>query len=320
MKSLVTGGAGFIGSSLVEQLVKLGHKVIVLDNLSTGRLSSLNLVKKEIQFVNIDISDSNQFLDNYFDEIDWVFHLAGIADIGASVTYPSNFFNTNVKGTLNVLEAAKKAKIKKFIYAASASCYGTSDQYPTNEKTRINPKNPYATTKFLGEQLVIDWAKIYHMPNISLRFFNVYGLRSKSKKGYGAVFSIFLTQKLAKAPLTIIGDGYQTRDFVHVSDVVEAIMAAARREDNGEIYNVGTGEEVTINKIAEIIGGNKIYVSKRTDEIERSVADISKIKKMLKWHPKISIENGIQMLLQNIDDWINCPVYTPENTIEVTKN
>ena len=134
------------------------------------------------------------------------------------------------------------------------------------------------------------------------------------------MFSIFLTQKLAKAPLTIIGDGYQTRDFVHVSDVVEAIMAAARSEDNGEIYNVGTGEEITINKIAEIIGGNKIYVSKRTDEIERSVADISKIKKMLKWYPKISIENGIQMLLQNIDDWINCPVYTPENTIEVTKN
>ena len=213
MKCLVTGGAGFIGSNLVDRLVKLGHQVIVLDNLSTGRLSNLLQVKNKIEFVNVDVTNSENSIGQYFNDVDWVFHLAGLADIVPSIKNPNSYFQTNVKGTLNILEASKKTKIKKLIYAASASCYGIPDKYPTDEKSKIDPQYPYALTKFLGEQLVIHWAKVYHMPNISLRFFNAYGPRSRTTGAYGAVFGVFLAQKLAEKPLTIVGERKTNKRF-----------------------------------------------------------------------------------------------------------
>ena len=172
MKSVITGGAGFIGSNLAEKLVQLGHKVVVLDNLSTGRLSNLNNIKNKIEFKNVDISKKDNFFDQYFEKVDWVFHLAGLADIVPSIDNPTQYFNSNVKGTLNILESSRRANIKKLIYAASASCYGIPDKYPTNENSKINPQYPYALTKFIGEQLIFHWFKVYNMPNISLRFFN----------------------------------------------------------------------------------------------------------------------------------------------------
>ena len=198
MKSLVTGGAGFIGSNLVDKLVQFDHKVTVLDNLSTGQLSNLKRVKNKIKFINIDISKSTENLKKYFNGIDWVFHLAGLADNIPSVKNPELYFSTNLKGTLNVLEASKKKNIKKFVYAASASCYGIPKNYPTIENSKIDPIFPYALTKYLGENLVIHWGKVYSMPNISLRFFNAYGPRAGIKGPYGSVFGIFLGQKLAK--------------------------------------------------------------------------------------------------------------------------
>ena len=319
MKVLVTGGAGFIGSNLVDKLVNLSHEVVVLDNCSTGRLSNLKKVKNKIKFVNIDITTSGKNLENYFNKVDWVFHLAGLADIVPSIINPTEYFSTNVLGTFNVLEASKNADIKKFIYAASASCYGIPKKYPTDEKSEIDTKYPYALTKFLGEQLVLHWGKVYDQPNISLRFFNTYGPRSRTTGAYGAVFGIFLAQKIAKKPLTIVGDGNQTRDFIHVFDLVEATVKAAELGKNKEIYNVASGKETSVNYIAELIGGDKVSIPKRPGEPDRSLADISKIKSELKWQPKISINKGVEMLLNDVNDWKNAPVWTPKTIEEATK-
>ena len=317
MKALVTGGAGFIGSNLVDRLVEYGHDVIVLDNLSTGNITNLDKVKNKIKFINIDITKQN--LDDYFENVDQVFHLAGLADIVPSIKNPKAYFDVNLLGTLNVLEAAKNKQVKKCIYAASASCYGIPSDYPTNEKSKIDPKYPYALTKYLAEEMVIHWAKVYKMPNISLRFFNAYGMRSRTTGAYGAVFGVFLAQKLANKPLTIVGDGNQTRDFIHVSDLVEAIILAAQRGKNSEIYNVGGGKEISVNSIADMISSNKVYIPERPGEPNRSLADISKIKSDLNWEPKIDIEDGVKMLIKNINQWKDAPVWTPDSIAKATK-
>jgi len=319
MKILVTGGAGFIGSNLVDKLVDLGHEVIVLDNLITGQLSNLKKVKNKIKFVNIDLSSKKARLDKFFKKVDWVFHLAGLADIVPSIKNPSNYINSNVLGTLNVLEASRKHRVKKLIYAASASCYGIPTKYPTDENSKIDPKYPYALSKFLGEQLICHWFKVYKMPNVSLRFFNIYGPRSRTTGAYGAVFGVFLAQRLAKKPLTIVGDGNQTRDFTHVYDLINAIILAAKKAKPGSIYNIGSGKETTVNTIANIIKGKKVFIPKRPGEPDRSLADISKIKRELEWKPKISIEEGVAMLLQNISNWKKAPVWTPDSISKVTK-
>ncbi len=196
MKALVTGGAGFIGSNLVDRLVEYGHDVIVLDNLSTGNIINLNKVKNKIKFLNVDITKNK--LDDYFENIDQVFHLAGLADIVPSIKNPKAYFDVNLLGTLNVLEAAKNKQVKKCIYAASASCYGIPSDYPTNEKSKIDPKYPYALTKYLAEEMVIHWARVYKMPNISLRFFNAYGPRSRTTGVYGAVFGVFFSSEVSQ--------------------------------------------------------------------------------------------------------------------------
>lgn len=318
MKSLVTGGAGFIGSNLVDQLVKQDHKVIVLDNLSTGQLSNLDQVNNKIEFVKVDISENEDSIQKYFKNVDFVFHIAGLADMFPSILNPKKYFQSNVVGTLNVLNSAKKAKIKKFVYTASASCYGIPDKFPTDEKSRISLQHPYALTKYFGEQLVINWAKVYNMPNVSLRLFNAYGPRSGIKGSYSSVFGIFLAQKLSKKPLTIVGDGKQTRDFIHINDLVLAMIKATEKGKNGEVYNVGSGNETSVNSIADLIGGDKISVSKRSGETDRSLSDISKIKKHFNWEPTVKIEEGIGMLLKNINSWKEASVLTPEKIEEAT--
>ena len=319
MKSLITGGAGFIGSNLADQLVKIGHKVIVLDNFSTGR--KLNLShhnKKNVKIVKVDISE-NKKLDKYFKGVNYVFHLAGIADIVPSIENPHKYFKSNVIGTIKVVQAAKKAKVKKFIYAASASCYGIPNKFPTNENEKIKTMYPYSFSKWQAEETVMHWVKIYNFPAISLRFFNAYGPRSRTSGAYGAVFGVFLAQKLANKPLTVVGNGKQTRDFIHVYDLVRAIIKAALSKKVGKIYNVAAGKEVTVNKIAKLIGGKKIYIPKRPGEPDRSLADISKIKRDLKWEPKITIEEGINDLLNKINNWKDAPVWTPKSIKKATK-
>ena len=319
MKVLVTGGAGFIGSNLVDKLVQKGQKVIVLDNFSTGQRSNLSRHnKKNVKIIKVDIS-GNKSLDKYFKNIDYVFHLAGLADIVPSIENPSKYFKSNVVGTFNVIQAAKKAKIKKFIYAASASCYGMPNKFPINEDAKINPMYPYALTKWQAEELIMHWAKIYNFPAISFRFFNAYGPRSRTSGAYGAVFGIFLAQKLANKPLTIVGNGNQTRDFIHVSDLVKGIIKAALSKKIGKIYNIGGGKEIRINKIAKLIGGKKIYIPKRPGEPDRSLANISKIKQDLNWRPKVKIEEGVKDLLSNIHYWKKAPVWTPKSIKRATK-
>lgn len=316
---IVTGGAGFIGSNLSQKLIELGHKVTVIDNLSTGIESNLKKVKEKINFKKLDISKIKDLDQVSFQDVDWVFHLAGIADIVPSIQNPDKYFMSNVLGTLNVLQKSKSVKVKKFIYAASASCYGIPDNFPTKESEKIKPEYPYALTKNIAEQLVMHWAKIYDMPNISLRFFNAYGPNSRTTGAYGAMFGVFLAQKLNNKPLTIVGDGKQTRDFIHVSDLVEAVIKIADSKKNNEIYNLASGKETSVNYIAKIIGGETIKIPKRPGEPDRSLADISKIKREINWEPKIKIEDGVKMMLKIIDNWKEAPVWTPEKITEATK-
>lgn len=319
MKIVVTGGAGFIGSNLVDRLVKLKYEVIVIDNLSTGNFKNLEHIKDQIKFENIDISKKTKQLEVAFSNSDYVFHLAGLADIVPSIKNPEKYFASNVLGTLHVLEAAKINKIKKFIYAASASCYGIPKTFPTSENSTIDTQYPYALTKYLGEKLVLHWADIYKMPNISMRFFNVYGPRSRTTGAYGAVFGVFLAQKLSKKPLTIVGDGKQTRDFIHVSDLVDALIISIDKGKNSEIYNIGSGKEVSVNLLADLVGGEKVFIPKRPGEPDRSLADITKIKKEFNWAPQTDIKEGVKKLLLEIDKWKDAPVWSPESIQEATK-
>ena len=226
MKSLVTGGAGFIGSHLVDALYELDDEVIVLDNLSTGRLENLAYLFDDIKFVKCDVSIRTGW-STEFENVDRVFHLAALADIVPSIKNPGQYYRSNVDGTFNVLEASRSENVGRFVYVASSSSYGIPSIYPTPENAEIDPKYPYALMKYMGEELVLFWSQLYNLPAISLRLFNVYGPRSRTSGSYGAVFGVFLAQKLAGRPYTVVGDGQQTRDFTFVSDVVTALIAAS---------------------------------------------------------------------------------------------
>ena len=296
--SVITGGAGFVGSNLVDRLVSIGHKVIVLDNFVSGKKSNLSHhSKKFVKIIKIDISDKS--LDKYFKKADYIFHLAALAQIIPSFKDPNKYFKNNVIGTLNVLKAAKKVKIKKLIYAASSSCYGTPKKFPTSEKDKIDLKHPYAATKFIGEQLVMRYATMFRMPNISFRFFNVYGPRLNISGQYSAVIGNFLSQTKSRKPLTVVGDGKQTRDFIHVDDLVNAFIQVIKSKSVNKIYNLGSGKRTSINTIAKIFGGKKKFIPIRPGEPKNSVANITKIKNDINWKPKISIEQGIKKLLSN---------------------
>jgi UDP-glucose 4-epimerase len=319
MKALVTGGAGFIGSHLVDELLNLGFEVTVLDNLSTGRLENLSHVCKRITLVNCDLSSYGEWARE-FDGVAYVFHLAALADIVPSIQNPNGYFRANVDGTFNVLQASRAGNVKRFIYAASSSCYGIPDKYPTDEQAEIRPQYPYALTKRVGEELVLHWANLYKLPALSLRFFNVYGTRSRTSGTYGAVFGVFLAQKLAQKPFTIVGDGSQTRDFTYVSDIVAALVAAANSNRAGEVYNVGSGKTVSVNQLVDLLGGERIYVPKRPGEPDCTFADIAKIQRELNWAPKVPIEEGVRMVIKDIDYWRSAPVWTPESISTATQD
>ncbi|OGS43996.1 MAG: NAD-dependent dehydratase [Elusimicrobia bacterium RIFOXYD2_FULL_34_15] len=319
MKTIVTGGAGFIGSHIVDLLLSKGHTVTVLDNFSTGRKANLNHVLEKVEIIECDISGEGEWQEK-FKDIDWVFHLAALADIVPSIQRPEDYFHSNVDGTFNVIQASRKYGIKRFVYTASSSCYGIPDNYPTDESADIRPEYPYALTKRLGEELVMHWAKIYDFPALALRLFNVYGPRSRTSGTYGAVFGVFLAQRLAGKPFTVVGDGNQTRDFTFVSDVANAFLTAAESKIVGEIYNVGSGRTVSVNKIVELLCGEKVHIPKRPGEPDCTFADINKIKKDLKWEPKVSIEDGVKELLKNIDYWRSAPVWEPNSIAEQTKD
>ncbi len=321
MKAIVTGGAGFIGSHMVDLLVANNYEVLVIDNLANGRLDNIEHHKGKIEFVQVDIGDYQSELDSYFEDVDFVFHYAALADIVPSINNPIKYHKSNVDGTIRVLEAAKKSKnLKKFVYAASSSCYGIPEIYPTPESSLIAPEYPYAHTKTVGEQYVMHWGQVYDMPVVSMRFFNVYGVRHRTSGTYGAVFGVFLAQLLNDKPLTIVGDGKQTRDFTYVTDVVDACYIASQSDITGEIFNVGSDNTYSINYLVELLGGEKKYIPKRPGEPDSTYADISKIKKVLGWKPKVSFEDGVKIMLKNIEQWCEAPVWDESSIKEATKD
>ena len=317
-KYIITGGAGFIGSHLVEILTRNNKNVVVLDNLSTGRIENLKPFLKKIKFIKCDISKKGRW-QNEFRGKCYIFHFAALADIVPSIQDPEKYYNSNVNGTLNLLQACRNAKVLKFLYSASSSCYGIPKKYPTTEDEKINTLYPYALTKKMGEDLIIHWSKLYNFPFISLRLFNVYGTRSRTSGTYGAMFGVFLAQKLHGKPFTIVGNGEQTRDFTYVTDVIDAFLKAAESKIVNEIFNIGSGETVSINKIIKLLGGNKVFIKKRPGEPDCTFANISKVKKLIKWKPKIKIEKGIEYLIKDINYWKKAPIWTPKKINKATK-
>lgn len=320
MKALVTGGAGFIGSHLCERLLALGHEVVIVDDLSSGRMKNLEAFKNHpaLGFCRLDIRSRDQ-LQPCFAGIDWVFHLAGLADIVPSIEHPDLYFSTNVQGTFNVLECARAAQVKRFIYAASSSSYGIPDVYPTPETAPIKAQYPYALTKFMGEELVLHWAQTYKLPALSLRLFNVYGPRSRTTGAYGAVFGVFLAQKIHGKPFTVVGDGRQTRDFTYVTDVAEAFVCAAKSELSGEAMNVGSGDHYSVNRLVELLGGDVVHIDKRPGEPDCTFGDIGKIRRLLGWRATMSFEEGVDNMLKNLDDWRDAPLWDRDSIKRATE-
>ena len=322
MKTLVTGGCGFIGSHMVDRLLKEGHEVTVIDNCSTGRLENLEHQKDDphLNIVVEDICNTEKIMP-LFEGVDWVFHFAALADIVPSIQRPEDYFHSNVDGTFSVLQAAKAAGVKRFMYTASSSCYGIPDKFPTDESADIRPEYPYALTKRLGEEIALHYCKVYGLPVVSLCLFNVYGPRSRTSGTYGAVFGVFLGQKLAGKPFTVVGTGEQTRDFTYVTDIVDAFYTAAKSDVVGERFNVGSEHTYSVNRLVELLGGTEettVHIPKRPGEPDCTYADTSKINRMLGWHPQVTLEQGVQSMLDNIDYWRKAPVWTPETIKDAT--
>lgn len=327
-KVIVTGGAGFIGSNLVDALIADGYQVIVLDNLMTGKRSQVN---KKARFVKTDIRDLKK-IKPYFRGVDHVFHLAAIARIQPSIKNPAPTMDSNVIGTLNVLLAARDAKVQRVVYSASSSSYGDQETLPLHEEMTPRFKSPYALSKYVGEELCRLFSNLYGLETVSLRYFNVYGPRQLLSGAYATVAGIFLKQMHSGQPLTIVGDGNIQRDFTHVSDVVKANILAAqsKKVGRGEVINIGTGKNYSINEMAAMIlkpksfqsmGGSQaktvafensqpevvlasalksnkvVYIPPRPGETRRTLANNSKARDLLGWKSVVSLEEGLAMLV-----------------------
>ena len=317
---LVTGGAGFIGSHLVDRLIAEGRRVRVLDSFVVGRRANLRQHdgNPSLEIIEADVADKAA-VDAACAGIERIFHLAARADIVPSIQEPEAYFRANVDGTFAVLEAARRHEVKRLVYVASSSCYGIPPVYPTPEDAPIDPRYPYALTKYLGEQLVLHWAQVYRLPAVSVRFFNVYGPRARTSGTYGAVFGVFLAQLLAGEPLTIVGDGTQTRDFTFVSDVVDALLTVAASDRAGEVYNVGSGGPVSVNELVRLLGSPPVvHIPRRPGEPDCTWADIKKIQADLGWQPKVSFAEGVAIMRDNIDYWRDAPVWTASRIADAT--
>ncbi|PYJ62802.1 MAG: NAD-dependent dehydratase [Verrucomicrobia bacterium] len=317
--AVVTGGAGFIGSHMVDLLLDEGFRVHVIDNLAGGRLQNLEH-RKQNPNLGVEIRDIRELAagDPLFQGAEYVFHFAGIGDIVPSIDRPVDYLSTNALGTVKVLESARHAGIRKLVYAASSSCYGLAE-VPTTESASIRTEYPYALSKYMGEEAVLHWGRVYRLPVNSIRIFNAYGTRSKTSGAYGAVFGVFLAQKLAGKPFTVVGDGTQRRDFLYVTDVARAFYLAATTERVNEIYNLGAGNPQSVNRLVELLGGEVVHLPKRPGEPDCTWADISKIRRDLGWEPRVSFEQGVGMMLKNIEYWRQAPVWDRDSIELATK-
>jgi len=317
--AVVTGGAGFIGSHMVDLLVERGFRVHVIDNLIGGRRENLahHSANPDVVFEERDIRDIAPD-SPLFKGAKYVIHFAGIGDIVPSIERPSEYMSANVQGTVQVLEAARHGGVERVVYAASSSCYGLAGT-PTREDHPIRPQYPYALSKYQGEQACFHWNQVYGLPVNAVRIFNAYGTRSRTSGAYGAVFGVFLRQKLAGKPFTVVGDGTQTRDFLYVTDVARAFLAAAETPLVGEVWNLGAGKPQPVNRLVELLGGDKIHIPKRPGEPDCTWADIGKITTQLGWAPEVSFEQGVARILDQIDYWREAPLWDPNSIAEATK-
>ena len=292
MRALVTGGAGFIGSNLVDELIKDGHEVVIVDDLSTGNRENIN--PKAKAWI-VDISDVDEYWDEIFDNIDVVFHTAARARVQPSIKNPIKFNDVNVTGTLNMLKCCVDYGVSRFIYSSSSSVYGNVEQLPTPEEHKLNPMSPYALQKLIGEQYCKLFSEVYDLETVCLRYFNVYGNGMSLEGAYKLVIPIFTEQKLCGEPLTIRGDGEQRRDFTYVGDVVDANIRAGFYEHPlwGDVFNIGNGDNRSVNDIANMIGGDTVNVEP-VIEPKETLADNSKAKKILGWKTTIKIEDWIK--------------------------
>lgn len=322
MHYLITGGCGFIGSHLCEELLSnKKNKVTIIDNLSSGNLNNIKNIINHPNLIFIKQNLEEKKIIKYFNNIDCVMHLAALSDIIPSVTHPDQYFKSNVQATINLLEIMREKKIKKIIYAASSSCYGIPQKFPTNENSNIDTRYPYSFTKYIAEQSILHWSKVYNIKAVSLRLFNVYGPRVRTVGHYGAVFGVFLAQLANNYPLTIVGNGNQKRDFTYVTDVVKAFLLAARSNFvNYQIFNIGCGKPISIKKLVKILNPKKIkYLAKRPGEPRMTFACIKRAKKKLKWSPKISFEQGLMMMLKELKNWKKAPLWTEKKILVATK-
>jgi UDP-glucose 4-epimerase len=316
--AVVTGGAGFIGSHMVDLLIEEGFEVRAIDNLVGGREE--NLAHHRNDPLVFERRDIRSFApdDKLFKGTKYVFHFAGIGDIVPSIEQPLEYMSANVQGTVHMLECARYAGVQKFVYAASSSCYGLA-KVPTRESHPIAPQYPYALSKYQGEQACFHWHLVYRLPVNSIRIFNAYGTRSRTSGAYGAVFGVFLKQKLEGKPFTVVGDGTQVRDFLYVTDVARGFYKVATTERVGEVYNLGADNPQTVNRLVELLGGPVVHIPKRPGEPDCTWADIVKIKTELGWTQKVGFEEGVQRILDNIEYWRNAPLWDPETIAKATK-
>lgn len=293
IKVVVTGGAGFIGSNLVSLLVAKGFDVAVIDNLSAGRAERL---PKEVTLHVADICDA-EAIEPLFDGATYVFHLAAIPAVQYSIEEPVMTNEVNVKGLINVLVAAQKTGVKRLVYSASSAAYGDQEQMPLVESMMAMPKSPYALQKYIGELYCRLWSQLHGLETVSLRYFNVYGPGQSSEGDYALVIAKFLKQRALDLPMTVTGDGEQTRDFVHVRDVACANLLAMTSDKvgKGEVINIGAGQNYSVNYVASLIGGPISYIAARF-EPQNSQADNSLARDLLNWSPELSIEQGIEEL------------------------
>ena len=316
--AVVTGGAGFIGSHMVDWLIGEGFEVRVIDSLVGGREENLShLCNAPLALERRDIRSFSPD-DALFKGAKYIFHFAGIGDIVPSIERPLEYMSVNVQGTVHMLECARHAGVGKFVYAASSSCYGMAG-VPTREDHPIDTCYPYALSKYQGEQAAFHWHAVYKLPVNSLRIFNAYGVRSRTSGAYGAVFGVFLRQKLAGKPYTVVGDGTQKRDFLYATDVARAFLAGAKTESTGRIYNLGAGKPQSVNRLIELLGGEKIYIPTRPGEPACTWADITRITNELGWTPQVSFEEGVAKILASINYWRNAPLWDPASIAKATK-
>lgn len=320
--TVITGGAGFIGSHAVDLFVERGFRVHVIDNLTGGRQANLAQHANNPDVV-LETRDIRSYTagDIFFKDAVNVVHFAGIGDLVPAIERPAEYMSVNIQGTVAMLECARAASatLRKFVYAASSTCYGLAD-VPTTEDHPIRPEHPYGLSKNLAEQVCEHWHLVYRLPVNAIRIFNAYGTRSRTSGAYGAVFGVFLRQKLAGKPFTVVGDGTQKRDFIFVTDVARGFVAACETERVGRVWNLGAGNPQSVNRLVELLGGEVTYIPKRPGEPDMTFADISRIRRELGWQPTVSFEQGVARVVEKIEYWRDAPLWDSESIAAATES